>query len=281
MKPFICAKSGGNPFLHIVGLPYDRTVSFRSGARFAPEAIRTAVDELESYDPLLHLDLEDVLFSDAGDLPLRNNESVAKTLDKIEKLLYERFSKTDRIIALGGEHLLTLPLVERAAKIHGKKKLWCIQFDAHADLRDEYLGRRLNHASVMRRIVELLGWKKIRQVGIRSGTKEEWEMMRKNKSLVASTPLAIEKLLEKIGDEPVYLSIDVDVLDPSVMPGTGTPEPGGLFFRELEALLLSLKTANIVSADIMELAPNLDPSGASAAAAAKIARYLLLIMNSR
>ena len=280
MTRFMAAEADRTAPLHIMGHGFDGTVSFRPGTRFGPDAIRSASYGLETYDPLLNRDLEDYEICDHEDpeLPMGDARRVLKL---VEERCRRDLPDHARPVFLGGEHLLTLPTLRWVVDRHGADKLWVVQFDAHADMRDEYLGNPLSHATVMRHAAEQVGFDHVRQIGIRSGTREEWELMRRNKTLVDARIEALQQLRNTIGDDPVYITVDLDVLDPSVLPGTGTPEPGGISFSLLEELLHCFDGANIVAADVMELAPGLDTSGVSDVVAAKVVRSLLLMMAVR
>ena len=254
----------------MLGLPFDGTCSYRPGSRFAPERLRLASWGLEDYSPIYDKHLEDVKFFDAGELefPLGNTQ---KALDVIEQNARQIFTDNKKYLGIGGEHLVTLPAVKACKEKYDN--LAVIHFDAHTDLREDYLGERLSHASVMRRIGEIIGFDNIKQIGIRSGLKEEFELMKKYNTQVESS-----KDLEKLLNKKIFLTIDVDVLDPSVMPGTGTPEPDGLYYRELTEWIKYLKDFDIVGADVVELAPDYDKSEVSTAVVTKIIRDVLMIL---
>ena len=254
----------------MLGLPFDGTCSYRPGSRFAPERLRLASWGLEDYSPIYDKHLEDVKFFDAGELefPLGNTQ---KALDVIEQNARQIFTDNKKYLGIGGEHLVTLPAVKACKEKYDN--LAVIHFDAHTDLREDYLGERLSHASVMRRIGEIIGFDNIKQIGIRSGLKEEFELMKKHNTQVESS-----KDLEKLLNKKIFLTIDVDVLDPSVMPGTGTPEPDGLYYRELAEWIKYLKDFDIVGADVVELAPDYDKSEVSTAVVTKIIRDVLMIL---
>ncbi len=254
----------------MIGLPFDGTCSYRPGSRFAPERLRLASWGLEDYSPIYDKHLDDVYFYDAGELefPLGNTE---KTLALIESNANHIFNDNKKYLGIGGEHLVTFPAVKACKEKYDN--LGVIHFDAHTDLREDYLGEKLSHASVMRRIGEIVGFENIKQIGIRSGIKEEFELMKKHNTLVKNS-----KDLEILRDKKIFLTIDVDVLDPSVMPGTGTPEPDGLLYRELAEWIYYLKDFDIVGADIVELAPDYDKSEVSTAVVTKIIRDVLMIM---
>ncbi len=259
----------------LFGAPFDGTTSFRPGTRFAPDQIRRESYGIETYSPLLDRDLEDHAFTDIGDieLPFGNKERV---LDLIE-------ATTDRILGdgkipllLGGEHLVSLGAIRSAFKAHPDLRI--IHLDAHADLREDYLGESLSHATVLRRAYDLLGDKRIYQFGIRSGPREEFVFAREHTFFHPFTLQGIEQYLPALREVPVYLTIDLDVLDPGVFPGTGTPEPDGASVGDLIRFIHKLKGLQIVGADVVELSPPYDPSGISSAAAVKTLRELILIL---
>lgn len=254
----------------MVGLPFDGTCSYRPGSRFAPERIRLASWGLEEYSPVFDSDLNDVLFYDAGELefPLGNTQS---SLDLIEKNVKQIYADNKKFLGIGGEHLVTLPAF-KACKEH-YPDLCVIHFDAHTDLRDDYLGEKNSHASVIRRIGEIAGFENIKQIGIRSGTKEEFDLMKKYSTLIDSFDS-----LDGFKNKKIFLTIDLDVLDPSIMSGTGTPEAGGFTYLQLREWLKYLADFDIVGADVVELAPDYDKSEVSTAVAAKVIRDVLMIL---
>ncbi len=261
----------------LFGCPFDAAVSFRSGAAEGPGAIRTFSDVLETYSPDLDADLDDLPFFDAGDLALPAGETEA-ALGAIRE-------EAGRIIAagkipfgLGGDHLVSLPMIEAALEAY--PDLVVFQWDAHADLREDYEGAVLSHATVMRRVVERAGAGRLVQFGIRSGRREEWQWMRGEGTCRPLAPEVVESAISELDGRPIYLTLDLDVLDPSELPGTGTPEPGGVRFHDLMLCLGALrrKAAPIVALDLVEVAPRIDPTGASAVAAAKAVRELLLAL---
>lgn len=254
----------------MLGLPFDGTVSYRPGSRFAPEQIRLASWGLEDYSPRFDRHLEDVNFHDAGDLefPLGNTY---KSLDLIEKNVEEIYKDGKRVFGIGGEHLVTLPEIKAVSKFY--KDLAIVHFDAHTDLREEYLGEAMSHSAVIRHASKIVGPENIKQIGIRSGMKEEWEFMKKHKTLISEY-----SELDVLKDKKIFVTVDLDVLDPSVMPGTGTPESGGMQFNELIGWFEYLKNFDIIGADVVELAPDYDASGVSTAVATKVIRELLMVM---
>ena len=264
----------------IFGAPFDSTTSYRPGARFGSAAIRHESYGLETYSPYLNCDLEDLNVYDAGDLELPMG-SAEMALDAISVCTSEILNAGKIPFMLGGEHLVTLGTVREVAKKY--PDLHIIHFDAHADLRDDYLGVKLSHACVLRRCHDILGDGRIHQFGIRSGERAEFGFARAGHTDLH--PFSLEGL-DSVADDlassrvPVYFTIDLDVLDPSVFPGTGTPEAGGISFDQLrKALTKVCQTVNVVALDVTELAPTLDPSGVSTAVAGKVVRELLLAIN--
>ncbi len=256
----------------LIGLPYDGTCSNKPGTRFAPQAVRNASWGLEEYSPIVDKDFNEISFYDAGDLEfaLGNRDQI---LLQIENNIDEALKDGKRTFAIGGEHLVTLPQIKAFSKKY--PDLIVVHFDAHCDLRNEYLGEKLSHACVMKRVVDIIGEENLFQIGIRSGEKMEFDWMRTNKTLLSDKNIAKE-IFTKISNKPVFITLDVDVLDPSVMPGTGTQEAGGMSFAELIDWLLLLKSNNIVGMDLVELSPDYDMSGASTATVAKLAREMLI-----
>ena len=254
----------------MLGLPFDGTVSYRSGSRFAPEQIRLASWGLEDYSPRFNKHLQDVNFHDAGDLefPLGNTY---KSLDIIEQNVTEIYRDGKRVFGIGGEHLVTLPEIKAVSKFH--KDLAIVHFDAHTDLREKYLGEEMSHSAVIRHASKIVGAENIKQIGIRSGMKEEWDFMHKHGTLINEF-----SGLDVLKSKKVFVTVDLDVLDPSVMSGTGTPEAGGFTFNGLIDWFEYLKDFDIVGADVVELAPDYDTSGVSTAVATKVIRELLMIM---
>jgi agmatinase len=263
----------------LVGLPYDGTTSYRPGTRFGPAALRDASWGLETYAPLWDASLgEAIYYSDAGELELPpGNRSVC--LARIGEAAEAVMAAGHRWLGLGGEHLVTLPAFEACLRRH--PDLAILHFDAHADLREDFMGEALSHATVLRRCVEQISPERYVQVGIRSGTPEEWAWMREHNTLLPSHEAAFKASLaearRRLANRPVYLTIDLDVLDPSILPGTGTPEPGGLTYDQLQRWLLGLRGLNLASADVVELSPAYDPSGVSSVVAAKVVRDVLLL----
>jgi agmatinase len=259
----------------LFGVPYDGTTSFRPGTRFGPAAIRAVSDGLESYDPQLKLDLEDLAFADLGavEIPFGAPEPVVAAVRQATEAVLGMGLKP---LMLGGEHSISSGAVAAVAQQH--PNLVLLQLDAHADLRQEWLGGRHSHACAMRRCLEVLPSGELLQLAIRSGSREEFQELRGRNRLVAMAELA--QRLEAIRGKPLYLTVDLDWFDPSIMPGTGTPEPGGFLWSHFAELIDLLDSQNLVAADVVELAPGLDPSDCSSVLAAKVVRSLLLRLGA-
>lgn len=259
----------------LFGAPFDSTTSFRPGTRFAPHAIRSESFGLETYSPWLDRDLEDISVFDSGDIELCIG-SADKALDQISERTATILKDGKIPFMIGGEHLVTLGAFREVFKKY--PDIHIIHFDAHTDLRDDYLDVKLSHACVIRRCHDLIGDGRIHQFGIRSGERAEWQWARAGHTDLH--PFNFDGLAETVkglGNVPVYFTIDLDVMDPSVFPGTGTPEYGGVTFMQLiEAIYTVCNSCNIVALDVNELCPPYDQTGASTAAACKIVRELLL-----
>lgn len=261
----------------LFGIPFDGTTSFRPGTRFAVQAIRQDSFGLESYSPYLDRDLEEEAIHDGGDLdlPFGNTERV---LSDIATYTKEVLDNGKKFLMVGGEHLVSLPTIEAAYEKY--PDLHVIHIDAHTDLREDYMGEPLSHASVIRRCFDFLGDGRIFQFGIRSGLKEEFEWAKEHTYMEKFTIDTLPQIVQRLKDVPVYVTIDLDVLDPGTFPGTGTPEPGGITYKELLAGIAALQDLNqIVAADVVELSPQYDPSGASTAMACKTVREMLLTLT--
>ncbi len=270
-----CDKAPKEADICLFGAGFDSTASFRSGSRFAPSAMRNDSWTLETYSPYQDCSLEDKNICDCGDpeLPIGDSEAALGSIKEYVSAICE----SGKIpFMVGGEHLLTLGALEACSEKFGVG-LKLIQIDAHADLRDELFGVKLSHATVMRRCAEILGDKKIYQFGIRSGEKQEFDWADEHTFLHKFDFEGLDGTVERLRGYPIYFTLDLDILDPSVFPGTGTPEPGGVSYLELQNAVIKIcKELNIVGCDIVELAPNLDQSGASTAAACKILREMLI-----
>lgn len=257
----------------VFGIPFDGTTSYRPGTRFGPSHVRAESEGIETYSPYLDMDLEDYSIHDAGDLYFPLGE-VNKVLDIIEDYTDQLIGDGKLPVMIGGEHLVSLPVVKSVFKKYNN--LHIVHLDAHADVREDYMGQPLSHATVIRRIADFIKPANIHQYGIRSGERSEFMWSKANTDFNPFTLEAIKHLQKVIGDVPVYVTIDLDVLDPSIFPGTGTPEAGGVTYKELIKALVSLSSLNIVGADIVELSPHYDHSGMSTAVACKTLRELTL-----
>lgn len=262
-----------------VGLPYDGTTSFRPGTRFGPAAIREASWGIETYSPLWHRELgEDITYFDYGDLemPCGNRD---RCLEAIRVAAEDVLSQGKKYFGIGGEHLVTLPAFNEALKRY--PDLAILHFDAHADLRQDYMGEPLSHATVLRRCAEQINPQHFVQIGIRSGTREEWAFMREHGTVfMEPTPEALATARRRLESRPIFLTFDLDCLDPSLLPGTGTPEPGGLNFREVQKWLQAFEGLHFVAADVVELSPHYDHSGVSNVVAAKTIREVLMLLST-
>lgn len=273
-----CDKEYGDASVILFGAPFDSTTSYRPGTRFGSGAVRRESFGIESYSPYLDKDLREALVMDSGDIELSIGDT-ALCLEQIEE-------RAERILAdgklpfmLGGEHLVTL------GAFRAVRKRWpdvhIVHFDAHADLRMDYLGVKLSHACVLRRCHELVGDGRIHQFGIRSGDRQEFLWGKEHVETQKFSFDGLEDTIQRLRGVPVYFTLDLDVLDPSVFPGTGTPEPGGVSFEELrKAASAVCSNLMIVGCDVNELSPHYDASGISTAAACKIVREMLLSLKA-
>ena len=270
-----CESSFEEASIVLYGAPFDSTTSFRPGARFGPSAMRHESFGLETYSPYQDKDLIDISVFDSGDLELCFGSS-EMALSDIQKRAEEILKAGKFPLLLGGEHLVTLGAVRAAAAKY--PDLHIIHFDAHADLRDDYLGAKLSHACVLRRCYEIVGDGHIHQFCIRSGEREEFQFASRHTDFHPFTFEGLEETVRELKEKQVsvYFTIDLDCMNPSVFPGTGTPEAGGVSFLELLKAIRTVSQANLVGADVNELAPMLDASGVSTATACKVLRELLL-----
>ena len=276
-KKFLGCEDSFEDSNHIIfGAPFDGTTTFRPGTRFAPQIMRVESIGLETYSPYFDLDIEDYKVNDSGDLDLPFG-STQGALDIIQEQAKKIFDANKKPLMIGGEHLVSLPVIREAFKKY--PDLHIIHFDAHTDLREEYLGEKLSHSSVFKRVWDFMGDNRIYQFGIRSGTKEEFYWSKEGHTYINKFNFdTLDEIVEKIKDKPVYFSVDLDVLDPSIMSGTGTTEAGGVTFNELINAIKEVSPLNIVGADIVELSPHYDHSGVSTAVACKILREILCAM---
>jgi agmatinase len=264
---------------HIMGFCFDGTTSFRPGARFGADAIRDASFGLETYSPYLDRDLEDYNIVDCGNLPIYPSKWKI-TNDYFHGMTANLRLKDDNIkfLVLGGEHSISYGPIRLC--LDNYDDLFVIHLDAHTDLRDGYLDEKFSHASIIRRVLDHMTSKnELLQYGIRSGQKEEFDFMKQNNTLATSLETCLERIENIPSQRPVYLTLDLDFFDPAYLPGTGTPEAGGENFHNFMKIIKILKTKNLVGADVVELAPMIDPTGNSSAFASKVTREILLAMQ--
>jgi agmatinase len=273
--PFLSARDTSTPAAILLGAPLDLTESFRAGTSAAPDRIRRVSDVLETYSPLLRADLSDVPLVDWGDVALDGND-MESALTHIGTAMLDAAHLALPIL-LGGEHTATVGAVRALSSRY--PGLVVLQLDAHTDLRDTYDSQQLSHATVMRRVADVIGLDRIAQFGIRSGTREEFEIA---SACLSSGPdlMLTRAVRDRIHTRPVYLTIDIDVLDPSAAPGTGCPEPGGVSFSDLMAFVYGLKGLHVVAIDVMEVLPDADVNDITSAAAAKIVREAAILFGA-
>lgn len=262
----------------VFGAPFDATTSYRPGTRFGPKAMRNESYGIETYSPYQDKDLEDLCIFDGGnlDLPFGNPRRV---LDMIQEATTHIIKDGKLPCMLGGEHLVSLGAFEAIHAVYPDVRV--IHFDAHTDLREDYIGEKLSHASVIRRIWDMIGDDKIYQFGIRSGERDEFYWAKEHTHLQKFNFDGLANALQAIGNHPIYFTIDLDVLDPSCFPGTGTPEAGGVSFMELLQAMIDVCKQCVVAVDMNELSPQYDQSGASTALACKTLRELLLALPTK
>jgi agmatinase len=252
----------------VLGFPFDRTSSFLPGSRFAPQFIRQSSYNIEAYSLYHRRSVLEISIGDLGDYFFDRADPIKSIEDEVKRL----YQKKKRGVFLGGEHTISLGIVRALRRFY--RDLCVIQFDAHADLRDQFLGEKVCHATVMKRITELIGRERLFQLGIRSGLEEEIE---KSKNLYRLTVLEhVGKVKRAVGRRPVFFSVDVDVLDPGVLPAVATPEPGGISYQELAQSLVKLKGLNLVGADIVEYNPLAAAPFPSGSVVAGLLKELLL-----
>ena len=262
----------------LFGAGYDGTTSYRPGTRFAGQAIRNDSYGIETYSVYQDKDMIDYAFFDAGELDLPFG-GPNRPLEQITAFTNQVLEDKKIPFMIGGEHLVTLGAIRAVSKQY--EDLHIIHFDAHADLREDYLGEPLSHACVMRRCHELIGDQRIYQFGIRSGDREEFRWGKDHVNTQLFDFEGLKETVESLKGKPVYFTLDLDVLDPSIFPGTGTPEAGGVSFKELLQALKLVANCNIVGLDVTELSPVYDQSGVSTAVACKIIRELLLYVGGK
>jgi agmatinase len=257
----------------ILGCPYDGSATFRPGARFGPSAIRKASWGIETYSPYQESDLTQIKIHDMGDLELPLGEKKT-SLRLIQEGARRILSAKKFPILLGGDHLITLPMIEEVHRVY--PDVHVLHIDAHTDLRDEYLGETLNHSTVMKKVLNLLSKGRLSQVGVRAGTREEFALAEKTRSILFFDPKSLIRMVNRLKQRPVYISLDLDVMDPGLLPGVGTPEPGGFTFQELISLFKGLQPLRIIGFDLVELTPDYDPTQISSVTASVILREMIL-----
>jgi len=271
---FYCANANFKKADIIVcGVPYDGTSSFRPGSRFAPDAIRSASYKTASYSPYQHKDLRHRKICDMGNIPLPFGDKQL-ALNIIESFTKKLISKRKKLIAIGGEHLISLPIIKNYHKLFSD--LAVVQLDAHSDLRNSYRGDKFSHATVMRRAAEIVGFDSLYQMGIRSCLSEDLMLPKRKENMCMFDFSKSDVVIENLKERHIYLTVDLDVLDPSILPGTGTPEPGGVTYKDLIDLLKRFETLNIVGADVVELSPHYDTSDVSSIVAASVVKEIAL-----
>jgi len=267
-----------NADIILVGVPMDFTCSFRPGTRFGPQKIREISIGIEEYSIYMDKDLADKKYYDAGDLDLPFG-NVDRCLEIIGDACRQILKDNKFPLFIGGEHLISLPLIREAYNKYGDEML-LLHFDAHADLRENYIGECNSHASVIRRVTEFINGQNIYQFGIRSGTKEEFEFAKENTNLFLFDVLEpLKSVIGQFGSRPVYVTLDIDVVDPAFANGTGTPEPGGCTSREILQAVTEMSSLNIIGFDLVEVSPIFDQSDRTALLAAKIIRDIILSVN--
>jgi len=271
---------------HMIGFGFDGTACFRKGTKDGPDGLRSVSEDIESYSPYLDADLHDQPFYDLGNLHLGDNADVEQQWQRATDDFYKIFKASEikqqqlRVLTLGGEHSISYAPIKTYLEAY--PDLVLLHLDAHADLRDGFLGYHFSHASIIRRVVDHFGPEhQLIQYGIRSGTREEYQWMKAKGTVRTSRKDFLDSVRDIPADRPIYLTLDLDYFDPAFLPGTGTPEPGGEDFHSYVSLLKILREKNLVGADVVELSPKIDPTGNSDVFAAKIVRELLIIMNEK
>ncbi|WP_241970956.1 agmatinase [Pseudidiomarina donghaiensis] len=271
---------------HIIGFGFDGTACFRKGTRNGPDGLRSVSEDIESYSPYLDADLFDLPFYDLGNLSLGTSDDVEAQWQHATDQFDAAFGPIDlaankvRVLTLGGEHSISYAPIRKYLQQY--PELVLLHLDAHADLRDGFLGYHYSHASIIRRSLDHFGpGHQLIQYGIRSGTREEYQYMNEHGTVRKSRKDFLDSVAAIPADRPIYLTLDLDYFDPAFLPGTGTPEPGGEDFHSYVSLMKILREKNLVGADVVELSPEIDPTGNSDVFAAKIVRELLIILNEK
>ncbi|WP_104081907.1 agmatinase [Cryobacterium sp. Y11] len=281
----------GHADIVVVGVPFDSGVSYRPGARFGPAHVREASRLLRPYNPVQDVEpfnAQQVV--DAGDI-VANPFNIDEAITQIEVAAKHLGQGGTRLVTIGGDHTIALPLLRAVAAKHGPVAV--LHFDAHLDTWDTYFGAPITHGTPFRRASEegLIDLTASLHIGIRGplyGSDDLTDDARLGFAIIAGHELetegvtrVIERMLARLGDRPVYVSVDIDVLDPAHAPGTGTPEAGGLTSRELLAIIRALRSVNLVGADVVEVAPAYDHAQITAVAASHVAYELISAMTPR
>ncbi len=271
-----CTRSLSEAGIVVYGIPFEGRVNLRKGADGGPRDLRLASDSIETYSPVLRRDLEDLPLCDLGDCELPDGAPPREQLDTARADIASWWRPGLIPFMLGGDHTATVPVME--ALFPSFPDLRVLQLDAHPDTREEFLGERFNYASAMARVMDVVGEDRVWQVGIRTGSREEWERERPHifPSHAVHPYDAVRRLLPELLGHPLYVTIDVDVLDPSEAPGTGSPEPGGLRVPELIEIVRLLSPCRVIGGDLVEVAHAWDPSGRTGIAASSVIREAML-----
>ncbi len=272
-KNFLGTKDFKNPEIKILGIPLDITSSFLPGTKFSPQNIRTASENLEEYSPVLKKELKDKKISDLGDIEISGD--IKEALKEIEIRINKELEDDAKLILIGGEHTLTLGVIKSLLKKFSELNL--VWFDAHLDLRNSYQNNKFSHATVLRRIAELSNIK-IFHIGFRSAIKEELEFAKRRIKLLKPLKKEITKIKKILRNKPIYISFDIDFINPDSIRSVSCPEPGGIYFKETMKLIYSLKGLNIVGADFVEYNGLLDPYFIDGTKVAKLIREFLLFI---
>jgi agmatinase len=271
-----CQRPLSEAAIVLFGLPFEGRVNLRKGAGSGPRDLRLASDSIETYSPVLGLDLEDLPLADVGDCELPDGAPPREQLDAARREIAGWWRPGLIPFMLGGDHTATVPVIEALAPHF--PGLSVLQLDAHPDLRDQFLGERYNYASAMARIMDVISPARVYQVGIRTGAREEYARRgpRFFPAFEVHPAEAVRRLLPELASRPLYVTIDVDVLDPSEAPGTGSPEPCGMRVAELIDIVRFLGACSVIGGDLVEVTHAWDPSGRTGVAASWVIREAIL-----
>jgi agmatinase len=271
-----CERSLSDGRIIVYGIPFEGRVNLRKGADAGPRDLRLASDSIETYSPWVDRDLEDLALADIGDCELPAGASPREQLDAARQQIEAWWRPGLLPFMLGGDHTATVPVIEALAPSFPDLRI--LQLDAHPDTREEFLGERYNYASAMARVMDVIGAERVYQVGIRTGSREEYVNRRPHfHPIMTGHPVdVVRRLRPELGRHPLYVTIDVDVLDPSEAPGTGSPEPGGLRVPDLIEIVRMVGDCRVIGGDLVEVAHAWDPSGRTGIAAAGVIREALL-----